>query len=67
MEFDSQLRNSIKNNVIHIITIIKGKPRNYINKKLQDAICNYFLEDYAAEFLKEDYKIISGRELRKKI
>ncbi len=30
-------------------------------------MCNYFLENYAAVFLKDDYEIISGRELRKKI
>lgn len=46
---------------------MKNKHRNYLNKQLQDAVCNYFMENYAAVFLKEEYQIASGRELRKKI
>lgn len=30
-------------------------------------MCNYFLENYVATYLKKDYKIASGREIRKKI
>ncbi|KAL4482150.1 hypothetical protein ABPG72_014963 [Tetrahymena utriculariae] len=67
MEFSQDIKDSIKNNMIHITTVMKNKPRNYLNKQLQDAVCNYFLENYAAPFLKEEYQIVSGRELRKKI
>lgn len=34
---------------------------------MQDAICNYFLENYAAPYLKEDYKVKCGRKLRRVI
>ncbi len=67
MEFSEEIRNHIKDNVLHIIINMKGKPRNHLNKQLQDSVRNYFLENYVAVFLKEDYQIISGRELRKKI
>lgn len=67
MEFSYQIKENIKNNVLHITTIMKGKPRNYLNKQLQDAVCNYFLENYAAPFLKDEYQLVSGRELRKTI
>ncbi|KAL4477698.1 hypothetical protein ABPG74_002848 [Tetrahymena malaccensis] len=67
MEFSQDIKDSIKNNMLHITTVMKNKPRNYLNKQLQDAVCNYFLENYAAPFLKEEYQIVSGRELRKKI
>lgn len=67
MEFSSELKEVIKDNALHIVTQIKHKPINYLNKQLQDAVCNYFLENYAAPFLKDDYKLKCGRKLRKKI
>jgi len=67
MEFSDELKHRIKDNALHIITVMKNKPRNYLNKQLQDAICNYFLENYAAPYLKDDYKIKCGRSLRRRI
>ena len=67
MEFSKETIDRIKDNLLHITMTMKKKPRNYLNKQLQDAVCNYFLENYVAIFLKDDYKIVSGRELRKTI
>jgi len=51
--------------MLYITISMKKKPRNFLNKILQDAVCNYFLENYVAHFLKKDYNSKSGREIRK--
>lgn len=61
MEFSRESKDRIKDNMLHITIDMKKKPRNYLNKQLQDAVCNYFLENYAAPFLKDEYKINYGR------
>lgn len=43
--------------------VLKGD-RNFLNKHFQNAITNYFMEDYASQFLKEKMGLKTYKEVK---
>ncbi|KAL4467466.1 hypothetical protein ABPG72_000676 [Tetrahymena utriculariae] len=53
----------IKEQVIYMTEVLKGE-RNFLNKHFQNAITNYFMEDYASQFLKEKMNLKTYKEVK---
>ncbi|EAR83284.3 hypothetical protein TTHERM_00992840 (macronuclear) [Tetrahymena thermophila SB210] len=56
--------NQIKTSILKILDE-KIKNRYYINKHFQNAIMNYFLEDYGSFYLRDQFDKQSNREVRR--
>lgn len=52
------------NDVLYILDNIR-KDRSFLNKHFQNSINNYFLEDYAGNFLKEYLNMPRAKDITK--
>lgn len=59
-----KMKEEIMDDVLYILDNIR-KDRSFLNKHFQNSISNYFLEDYAGNFLKEYLNMPRAKDITK--